>query len=56
VRNLTDRLRDGGILVIGRTIGDGVHNATIFRRAGDRFVSDASLNSGADGRDLILAV
>jgi SAM-dependent methyltransferase len=56
MRNLRDRLRDGGILVICRTTEDGVNNATIFRRTGDRFISEASLNSGADVRDLALAL
>ena len=56
VANLRDRLRDGGILIICRTTEDGVNHATIFRRTGDGFVSEASINGGAEVRDLVLAL
>jgi chemotaxis methyl-accepting protein methylase len=56
VINLRDRLRDGGILIICRTTENGVNHATIFRRTGDCFVFDASINDGAEVRDLVLAL
>jgi hypothetical protein len=54
--NLRDRLRDGGLLVICRTAQDGVNHATIFRRFGDRFSSEASINGGSEVQDLVLAL
>jgi hypothetical protein len=54
--NLRSRLRDGGLLIICRTMSDGVNNATIFRRAGDRLVSEVSINAGAEVSDLAVAL
>lgn len=56
VVNLRDRLRDGGILAICRTTEDGVNKATIFRRRGDHFSSEASLNGGSEVAELVLAL
>jgi chemotaxis methyl-accepting protein methylase len=56
VVNLRERLRDGGLLVICRTTEAGVNDATIFRRTGGRFTAEASLNGGAEVRDLVLAL
>jgi hypothetical protein len=56
VVNLRDRLRDGGILIICRTTEEGINHATIFRRAGDRLVSEASINDGAEVSDLVLSL
>jgi hypothetical protein len=56
VMNLRDRLRDGGILAICRTTEDGVNEATIFRRRGDHFSSEASLNGGSEVANLVLAL
>ncbi|HXR29820.1 MAG TPA: hypothetical protein VN752_01600 [Solirubrobacterales bacterium] len=54
--NLRDRLRDGGLLVICRTAEDEINRATIFRRRGDRFSSEASINGGSEVEDLVLAL
>jgi hypothetical protein len=54
--NLRDRLRDGGLLVVGRTAEGGTNHATIFRRRGDHFDLVASLNGGSEVRDLVLAL
>jgi hypothetical protein len=54
--NLRDRLRDGGLLAICRTTEDGVNKATIFRRCGNHFSSDASLNGGSEVAELVLAL
>jgi hypothetical protein len=56
VRNLRDRLRNGGILAICRTMEDGTNNATLFRRRGDRLISEASLNGGSEISELVLAL
>jgi hypothetical protein len=56
VANLRDRLRDGGLLVICRTTEAGVNKATIFRRRGDHFSSEASLNGGSEVAELVLAL
>lgn len=55
VDNLRGRLRDGGLLVICRTGGDGLNRATIFRHSDKRFSPLASLNGGAEIEDLILS-
>jgi hypothetical protein len=54
--NLRDRLRDGGVLAICRSMEDHTNQATIFRRRGDHFVSEASLNGGVEISDLVLAL
>ncbi len=54
--NLRDRLRDGGLLAICRTGGDGRNHATILRRQGEGFVVEAELNGGAEVRDLALSL
>jgi hypothetical protein len=56
VVNLRDRLRNGGLLVIGRTTEDGVNHATIFRRAGDRLVSEVLINGGTEVSDIVAAL
>ncbi len=56
VVNLQDRLRDGGLLAICRTTEDGVNKATIFRRSGDHFSSEAALNGGSEVAELVLAL
>ncbi len=56
VANLRDRLRDGGLLAICRTTEDGVNKATIFRRRGDHFCAEASLNGGSEVAELVLAL
>jgi hypothetical protein len=56
VHNLWNRLRDGGILAICRTMEDGTNHATIFRRRGNCFVSEASINNGAEVCALVLAL
>lgn len=60
VRNLRDRLKDGGVLIICRTTEDGIeagiNRATVFRRKGDRFIFETSLNDGVEIRDLVLAL
>jgi len=56
LRNLRDRLRDGGLLAICRTTESGVNKATIFRRRGDHFASEALLNGGSEVADLVLAL
>jgi hypothetical protein len=56
IHNLQNRLRDGGVLAICRTMDDGTNDATIFRRIGDRFVSEASLNNGAEVSNLVLGL
>lgn len=56
LRNLRDRLRDSGVLALCRTMEDGTNHATIFRRRGDRFVLEASLNNGVEVSDLVLAL
>jgi hypothetical protein len=54
--NLRDRLRDGGLLAICRTTEKGVNKATIFRRRGDHFSSEASLNGGSEVAEVVLAL
>ena len=54
--NLRDRLRDGGLLVVGRTAEDGTNHATIARRRGDHFEPVASLNGGSEVSDLVVAL
>jgi hypothetical protein len=56
LNNLRNRLRDGGLLVICRTMDDGVNHATVFRLTGDRFSAEVSLNHGAEVGDLVLAL
>ena len=60
VSNLRDRLKDGGVLIICRTMEDGIeagiNRATVFRRKGDRFIFETSLNGGVEIRDLVLAL
>ena len=56
VANLRDRLRDGGLLAICRTTEEGVNKATIFRRRGDHFSPEASLNGGSEVAELVLAL
>jgi hypothetical protein len=56
VVNLRDRLRDGGLLAICRTTEEGVNKATIFRRRGDHFSSEASLNGGSEVAELVLTL
>jgi hypothetical protein len=53
--NLRERVRDGGLLVVCRTGGDGVNRATIFRRRGASLEVEASLNGGSEVEDLVLA-
>jgi hypothetical protein len=54
--NLHERLREGGLLVVCRTGEDGVNRATIFRRRGEGFTPEASLNGGSEVEDLVLAL
>jgi hypothetical protein len=56
LRNLRGRLPNGGVLALCRTMEDGTNQATAFRRRGDRFVIEASLNGGVEVRDLVLAL
>jgi hypothetical protein len=51
--NLRDRLRESGLLVVCRTSEDGINHATVFRRNGRDLVAEASINGGAEIRDLI---
>jgi hypothetical protein len=54
--NLRERLRDGGLLAICRTTEDGANKATIFRRRGDHFSPEASLNGGSEVAEIVLAL
>ncbi|HWA54261.1 MAG TPA: hypothetical protein VG816_08835 [Solirubrobacterales bacterium] len=54
--NLRDRLRERGLLAICRTTAEGVNRATIFRRQGDHFASEASLNGGSEVAELVLSL
>lgn len=54
--NLRDRLREGGLLVLGRTTEAEVNEATILRRRGSRLVPEANLNGGAEVADLAAAL
>jgi hypothetical protein len=56
LKNLLDRLRDGGLLAICRTTESGVNKATIFRRRGAHFASEALLNGGSEVAELVLAL
>jgi hypothetical protein len=56
VANLRDRLRDGGLLAICRTTEEGVNRATVFRRRGDHFSPEASLNGGSEVTEIVLAL
>jgi len=56
VTNLRDRLRDGGLLAICRTTEEGVNKATVFRRHGDHFSPEASLNGGSEVAEIVLAL
>ena len=48
LRNLRERLREGGLLVVCRTTEEGVNRATVFCRAGDHLEPSGSLNGGAE--------
>ncbi len=54
--NLRERLREDGLLVVCRTDEGGLNRATIFRRRGEHFTPEASLNGGSEVEDLVLAV
>jgi hypothetical protein len=56
VANLRERVRDGGLLALCRTTEEGVNRATIFRRRGDHFSAEASLNGGSEVAELVLAL
>ena len=56
IANLRDRLCEGGVLLICRTAEDGVNHATVFRRAGERLLAEASINGGAEVVDLALSI
>jgi hypothetical protein len=55
VANLHERLHDGGLLVLCRTTDERENRATIFRRRGEHFISEASLNGGSEVSELVLA-
>jgi hypothetical protein len=54
--NLHERLRDGGLLVLCRTTAEQNNRATIFRRRGERFLAEASLNGGSEVSELVLSL
>ena len=55
--NLRARLLPGGLLIVCRTNGSGVNNATLFTLAKDgRFAVTARLNEGSEITDLVLAL
>jgi len=56
IENLRDRLREGGLLLLCRTDGDGVNRATLFRRHGRHFSAETSLNGGSEVEDLVLTL
>jgi hypothetical protein len=56
VINLRDRLREGGLLLLCRTDGEGTNRATIFRRRGEHFAVEVSINGGSEVKDLVLAL
>ncbi len=56
LRNLHLRLRDGGILVLCRTLETGVNRASIFRRTGGGFRLEESVNEPVEVCDLVLAL
>ena len=49
------RMRDGGVLLIGRTDTDGTTAASCFTKGPESFESRADLNGGAEIKDLVLA-
>lgn len=51
--NVRERLRDGGTVIICRTMDDGVNHATMFRREGQRLVPVASVNGGTEVEGLV---
>ena len=55
--NLRGRLLPGGLLVVCRTNGAGVNNATVFTLGKDgRFEATARLNEGSEITDLVLGL
>jgi hypothetical protein len=56
IENLRDRLREGGLLLLCRTDGDGINRATVFRRHGQHFSAEVSVNGGSEVEDLVLAL
>jgi hypothetical protein len=54
--NLRERLRNGGLLVLCRTTAERDNRATIFRRRGERFLAEASLNGGSEVSELVLSL
>jgi len=56
LRNLRDRLRNGGLLVICRTMPSGINHMSVFRRRGPRLVNVAARNGGVEISELVLAL
>lgn len=55
VSNLFQYLNPNGLLLVARTTGDSppIHNASIWRKRGDRFEHVASLGSGSEINEII---
>jgi hypothetical protein len=51
--NVRNSLKEGGVLLIGRTTVDDVHLASFFRKEGGLLVSLLELNGGAEIRHII---
>ena len=56
LRNLRDRVRDRGLLVVCRTTEDGENRATVFRRDGDRLLAVAQMHGGSEVEAIALAL